>query len=138
MQIRAFGAEIFAKQYWSFLIIDFQCIFDISAITHLLSLWSKNEEFLLFCNWWKNAILYQKTHRNITNFRFWNALLLFSVPLFLGHPEYFVLFSMYYVFTMSSAICTMNYLLCKSSYLSCVKILGGKTNTSQLFKSFLN
>ena len=30
-------AEIFANQYWCFLIIDFQCIFDISAIMHLQS-----------------------------------------------------------------------------------------------------
>ena len=34
----AFVAEIFAKQYWCFLIIDFQCIFDISALMHLQSL----------------------------------------------------------------------------------------------------
>ena len=38
MKIWAFVAEIFAKQYWCFLIIDFQCIFDISAIMHLRSL----------------------------------------------------------------------------------------------------
>ena len=38
MKVRAFVAEIFAKQYWCFLIIDFQCIFDISAIMHLRSL----------------------------------------------------------------------------------------------------
>ena len=38
MKIRAFVAEIFAKQYWCFLIIDFQCIFYISAIMHLWSL----------------------------------------------------------------------------------------------------
>ena len=38
MKIWAFVAEIFAKQYWCFLIIDFQCNFDISAIMHLRSL----------------------------------------------------------------------------------------------------
>ena len=38
MKIWAFVAEIFAKQYWCFLIIDFQCIFDISALMHLQSL----------------------------------------------------------------------------------------------------
>ena len=38
MKIRASVAEIFAKQYWCFLIIDFQCIFDILAIMHLRSL----------------------------------------------------------------------------------------------------
>ena len=32
-KIRAFVAEIFAKQYLCFLIIDFQCIFHIMAIT---------------------------------------------------------------------------------------------------------
>ena len=37
MKIWAFVAEIFAKQYWCFLIIDFRCIFDISAIMHLKS-----------------------------------------------------------------------------------------------------
>ena len=36
MKIGAFVAEIFAKQYWCFLIIDFQCIFHI--IIHLRSL----------------------------------------------------------------------------------------------------
>ena len=29
MKIQAFIAEIFAKQFWYFLTIDFQCIFDI-------------------------------------------------------------------------------------------------------------
>ena len=38
MKIRAFVAEIFAKQYWCYLIIDFQCIFDISLFMHLRSL----------------------------------------------------------------------------------------------------
>ena len=38
MKIWAFFAEIFTKQYWCFLIIDFQCNFDISAIMHLRSL----------------------------------------------------------------------------------------------------
>ena len=35
----AFVEEIFAKQYWCFLIVDFQCIvFHISPIMHLQSL----------------------------------------------------------------------------------------------------
>ena len=38
MKIWALVVEIFAKQYWWFLIIDFQCIFDISTIMHLQSL----------------------------------------------------------------------------------------------------
>ena len=38
MKIWAFVAEIFSKQYWCFLILDFQCIFDISAIMQLQSL----------------------------------------------------------------------------------------------------
>ena len=35
---QAFVAEIFAKQYWCFLIVDFQCVFHISPIMHLQSL----------------------------------------------------------------------------------------------------
>ena len=38
MKIRAFVREIFAKQFWCFLFIDFQCIFYISAIMHPRSL----------------------------------------------------------------------------------------------------
>ena len=38
MKIWTFVAEIFAKQYWYFLIVDFQCIFHISSIIHLRSL----------------------------------------------------------------------------------------------------
>ena len=38
MKIQAFVAEIFAKQYWYFLIVDFQCIFHIfQCIFHILS-----------------------------------------------------------------------------------------------------
>ena len=40
MKIRAFVAEIFAKQYWCFLIINFQCIFYISANMQLRNLQS--------------------------------------------------------------------------------------------------
>ena len=48
MKIQAFVAEIFAKQYWCFLIIDFQCIFDISAIMHL---WSLQRWIITECLW---------------------------------------------------------------------------------------
>ena len=47
MKILAFVAEIFAKKYWCFLIVDFQCIFHISSIMHLRKLqrWIINEWF---------------------------------------------------------------------------------------------
>ena len=50
MKIQAFAAEILAKLFWLFFIIDFQCIFDISAIIHLRSLprW-------IITEWWWNC-----------------------------------------------------------------------------------
>ena len=50
MKIRAFVAEIFAKQYWYFLIIDFQCIFYISAIIHI-----RSPPRWIITEWWWNC-----------------------------------------------------------------------------------